>query len=224
MLASLLTEASWSEVLKEEFHKPYFMTLENFLKQEEKAHTIYPKQEALFRAYNETPFERVKVVILGQDPYHDENQAQGLAFSVPEGIAIPPSLRNIFKELHDDLRLAIPTHGNLLKWAKEGVLLLNSTLSVQAHKAASHKNRGWEHFSDATIRALSQNRSHLVFILWGRPAQSKKSLIDTNTHLILEAPHPSPLSAYRGFFGSKPFSKANTYLEKHLKSPIDWSL
>ncbi|HUH43175.1 MAG TPA: uracil-DNA glycosylase [Sulfurimonas sp.] len=217
-------ENSWKEVLFDEFQKPYFGALKEFLLQEREHYTLYPKGENIFAAFNNTPFEAVKVVILGQDPYHGANQAHGLAFSVNDGVAHPPSLRNIFKELHDDIGCEIPKSGNLTHWAKEGVFLLNAALSVRAAEANSHKGRGWEIFTDAVIKELSQRRENLVFILWGAPAALKASLIDEKKHLILKAPHPSPLSSYRGFFGSKPFSKANEYLLSKRVKLIDWCI
>ena len=217
-------EPSWKASLQEAIQTPSFKNLQNFLFDENKKHTIYPAPENIYKAFALTPFDKVKVVILGQDPYHDEGQAHGLAFSVLEGIKTPPSLVNIFKELESDLGLAIPASGNLTSWAQEGVLLLNTILTVQAHKAHSHRNIGWELFTDSVIRTLNEKKENLVFILWGKPAQSKKKLIDTTRHLVLEAPHPSPLSSYRGFFGSKPFSRTNTYLAEHQTDPINWKL
>ena len=217
-------EESWKKVLFDEFQKPYFETLKAFLVEEKRTHTIYPKSANIFNAFEFTPFERVKVVILGQDPYHGDNQAHGLSFSVQDGIPHPPSLQNIFKELRDDMGCSIPKSGNLSAWAKQGVFLLNTVLSVRASEANSHRNQGWENFTDAVIRTLSEQREHLVFILWGAPAGTKASLIDTKKHLILKAPHPSPLSSYRGFFGSKPFSKSNEYLTCKGIEPIHWCL
>lgn len=217
-------ENSWKKVLFDEFQKPYFGALREFLLQESEHYTLYPKGENTFAAFNNTPFEAVKVVILGQDPYHGVNQAHGLAFSVNDGVAFPPSLRNIFKELHDDIGCEIPKSGNLTHWAKEGVFLINAVLSVRAAEANSHKGRGWEIFTDAVIKELSQRRENLVFILWGTPAGAKASLIDEKKHLILKAPHPSPLSSYRGFFGSKPFSKTNEYLTCNGVKPIEWCI
>lgn len=211
----------WSE-LKSELDKPYFQSLNDFLENEQKNYTIFPKKDDIFNAYSLTPLESIKVVILGQDPYHNINQAHGLAFSVNDGVAYPPSLQNIFKELRDDLNCAIPKSGDLREWAKDGVFLLNSVLSVRASTPTSHKNIGWERFSDATIELISKTKEHIVFILWGSYAISKSKLIDKTKHLIITSPHPSPLSAYRGFFGSHPFSKANNYLIKHSKTPIKW--
>ncbi len=217
-------EESWKKVLFEEFQKPYFETLKMFLVEEKKNHTIYPRGENIFAAFEHTPFENVEVVILGQDPYHGVGQAHGLSFSVQDGVPHPPSLQNIFKELKDDLGCTIPKNGNLTSWAKQGVFLLNTVLTVRASEANSHRNQGWENFTDAVIKLLSAQKEHVVFILWGAPAGAKASLIDGKKHLILRAPHPSPLSSYRGFFGSKPFSKSNEYLVSKGKKPIDWCL
>lgn len=217
-------EPSWKAALAMEFRQPYFEKLKAFLVSEKVSHRIYPKGGNIFAAYDMTPFDNVKVVILGQDPYHGPNQAHGLSFSVQRGIAHPPSLQNIFKELHDDVGCSVPRDGTLESWAKQGVFLLNTVLTVRAGQAHSHKERGWEHFTDATIKCLSDKREHLVFILWGRPAQMKTSLIDATRHHIIASPHPSPLSAYRGFFGSKPFSRANAYLESVSVQPINWCL
>jgi uracil-DNA glycosylase len=215
---------SWKKILEDEFDKSYFFKLKSFLEQERKKYNIYPPMKDIFSAYNSMKFEDVKVVILGQDPYHGINQAHGLAFSVKEGITLPPSLKNIFQELVNDIGCGYPKDGNLQKWANQGVLLLNVVLTVRAAEANTHKGKGWEYFTDATIKAISENLDNVVFILWGRPAQMKEKLIDTSRHLVLKAPHPSPLSAYRGFFGSKPFTKTNNYLIAHAKSPIDWCL
>jgi len=217
-------EESWKKVLWDEFQKPYFETLKHFLVEEKKQYTLYPRFDNIFAAFEHTPFENVKVVILGQDPYHGAGQAHGLCFSVQEGVAHPPSLQNIFKELQSDIGCDIPKHGTLTSWAKEGVFLLNTVLTVRASEPLSHRNQGWENFTDAVIRAISSQKENVVFILWGAPAGAKASLIDTKKHLILRAPHPSPLSSYRGFFGSKPFSKTNDYLIKHGKTPIKWAL
>jgi len=215
---------SWKDALQEEFSKEYFIQLKQFLLDEESKFTIYPKNKNIFAAYNSMEFHDVKVVILGQDPYHGINQAHGLSFSVQEGVAFPPSLKNIFQELVSDMGCSYPSSGNLTKWAEQGVLLLNAVLTVRASEANSHRGMGWENFTDATIKVISDQLEHVVFILWGRPAQMKERLIDSSKHLILKAPHPSPLSSYRGFFGSKPFSQANTYLKAHNKKPIDWCL
>lgn len=213
---------SWREVLFDEFQKPYFSELKEFLVQEKQKYTIYPKGSHIFAAFDNTPFDKVKVVILGQDPYHGASQAHGLAFSVNEGIPHPPSLQNIFKELRDDMGCDIPKSGNLSAWAKDGVFLLNTVLSVRASEANSHKDRGWEIFTNAVIKLLSDKKQNLVFILWGSPAGAKSLLINASKHLILKSPHPSPLSSYRGFFGSKPFSKTNAYLISHNIEPINW--
>ena len=220
----ILEENSWKERLEEEFKKEYYQSLILFLREEDAAHTVYPPKGKRFNAYNTTPFEKVKVVIIGQDPYHGEGQAHGLAFSVQEGVSHPPSLQNIFKELHDAIGCAVPKNGTLTHWAEEGVFLLNTVLTVRASEAHSHKGEGWERFTDATIRLISEQKEHVVFVLWGKPAQQKAALIDESRHLILRAPHPSPLSSYRGFFGSKPFSKTNEYLRANGISPIDWTL
>lgn len=217
-------DESWKRVLLPEFEKPYFMKLKNFLIEEKKHYAVYPKGNNIFNAFNTTHFDHVKVVIIGQDPYHGEGQAHGLAFSVPDGVRFPPSLINILKELESDLGFPFPQSGNLTKWAKEGVFLLNTVLTVRANQAHSHKEQGWEQFTDAVIHTVSEKKEHAVFILWGSHAQKKAALIDAGKHLILRAPHPSPLSAYRGFFGSKPFSKTNEYLNSHGIAPIDWQL
>jgi uracil-DNA glycosylase len=217
-------EQSWSEALRTEFEHEYFAKLKQFLLEEKARYNVYPSGSNIFNAFNSTPFHRVKVVILGQDPYHGPGQAHGLCFSVPTGVQQPPSLVNIFKEIQSDLGIAVPSHGNLQKWANEGVLLLNATLTVRAHQAGSHQGRGWEQFTDAAITKLSEQRQHIVFMLWGAYAQAKVKLIDTQKHYVLKAPHPSPLSSYRGFFGCKHFSLANAYLEKMGLGPIDWSL
>ncbi|HON69640.1 MAG TPA: uracil-DNA glycosylase [Tenuifilum sp.] len=217
-------EETWKNVLMDEFKKDYFIKLKEFLVEEKKKYTVYPPGSQIFAAFNHTPFNSVKVVILGQDPYHGPGQAHGLCFSVPKGTPAPPSLQNIFKEINSDLGLPIPNHGNLEKWAKQGVLLLNATLTVRANQAGSHQNKGWETFTDAAIKALSDQHKGLVFILWGNYAQAKTCIIDTNKHFILTAPHPSPLSASRGFFGCKHFSKTNRLLTSIGKEPIDWSL
>lgn len=217
-------EASWKEVLHDEFQKSYFPELKKFLLLEKQNYSIYPAGKNIFNAFNSTPFDNVKVVILGQDPYHGPNQAHGLAFSVPDGLPFPPSLQNIFTELQSDIGCDMPRNGNLTRWAKQGVFLLNTVLTVRAGQAHSHKDRGWEQFTDAVVRTISERKEHVVFLLWGRPAQMKAALIDERKHLVLRAPHPSPLSAYRGFFGSKPFSSANAYLLQHGQTPIDWQL
>ncbi len=219
-------EPSWLEVLHDEFEKPYMQKLREFLKQEkERGARIYPKNADIFNAFNKTPFDKVKVVILGQDPYPGDHQAHGLSFSVQKGIAIPKSLQNIYKELTTDIPGFIyPAHGNLEEWAKQGVLLLNATLTVRAGESASHQKMGWEVFTDEVIRTLSEKRKGIVFILWGNYAQSKIALIDESKHHIIKSVHPSPLSVARGFYGSKPFSKANEYLVKEGEKPIDWQI
>ena len=217
-------EEKWYEMLKNEFESQYFSDIKSFLIEEKRQYVVYPPSKQIFNAFNLTAFDNVKVVILGQDPYHNVGQAHGLAFSVPDGIQKPPSLQNIFKELNQDLGIAIPEHGNLEKWAKEGVLLLNASLTVRAHEAASHAKIGWQRFTDAAIKALSDKKQNLVFILWGNYAIAKENLIDHNKHLILKTVHPSPLSASRGFFGCHHFSKTNEYLINHNIKPIDWSL
>ena len=216
-------EESWKELLAGEFEKPYFAELIHFVK-EEYAHTrIYPPGKLIFNAFNHCPVGNTKVVILGQDPYHGPGQAHGLSFSVPEGIEQPPSLQNIFKEIHNDLGTPIPTSGNLERWSDQGVLLLNATLTVRAHQAGSHQNKGWETFTDAVIRLIAEKKEHLVFMLWGAYAQRKGAFIDTNRHLVLKSAHPSPLSANRGgWFGNHQFSKANQYLQEHGMTPIQW--
>lgn len=218
-------QITWSNLHTAEFKKPYFKKLKAFLKCELKTgHSIYPAQQNFFKAFEQCPFEKTKVILLGQDPYHGEGQAQGLSFSVPTNGKVPPSLQNIFKELENDLNLSPPSHGNLETWARQGVLLLNSTLSVRAQEPASHTAQGWETFTDTLIKQLSDNRTQVVFCLWGKFAQSKEALIDPSKHLILKAAHPSPFSAHRGFFGSKPFSQTNAYLIKHGQTPINWQL
>jgi uracil-DNA glycosylase len=215
---------SWKERLIEEFNQPYFADLKNFLVDEKKSHVVYPPGDKIFSAFDRTPFEKVKVVILGQDPYHGKGQAHGLCFSVPSGIASPPSLVNMFKELHNDLGISMPSHGNLEPWADQGVLLLNATLTVRANQAGSHQNKGWEYFTDAVIRKLSEEKKDLVFILWGRYAQAKEYLIDTARHHILKAAHPSPFSAHSGFFGCRHFSKTNDILTSLGTEPVNWAL
>lgn len=217
-------ENDWLEPLSKEFKKPYYRELYNTIKKEYTEHMIYPNANDIFNAFEFTPLSEVKVVILGQDPYHGAGQAHGLCFSVKPDVEIPPSLVNIYQELHDDLGCEIPNNGYLEKWARQGVMLLNTVLTVRAHQANSHRGIGWEQFTDAAIQALNEQDRPIVFILWGRPAQSKKSMLTNPKHLILEAPHPSPLSAYRGFFGSRPFSKTNEFLEKNGVRPIDWQI
>lgn len=215
-------DPQWKSVLINEFQHEYFAQLKAFLLNEKRRYTVYPPGNQIFEAFNSTPFEQVKVVILGQDPYHGPGQAHGLCFSVQHGVPIPPSLRNIYKELQADLGISPPPHGHLARWAEQGALLLNATLTVRAGCAGSHQNQGWERFTDAAIAALSAHRQHLVFMLWGSYAQSKTALIDARRHLVLSSPHPSPLSASRGFFGCKHFSQANAYLQQHGIAPIDW--
>jgi uracil-DNA glycosylase len=215
---------SWKNILMDEFNLPYFCTLRNFLIEEKKQYSIYPPGNQIFAAFDMTPFDSVKVVILGQDPYHGKGQAHGLCFSVPSGITPPPSLINIFEEIRDDLGIPVPNHGNLQSWARQGVLLLNATLTVRANQAGSHQNKGWEIFTDQVIRILSNEKNGLVFLLWGKFAQAKECLIDTNKHYILKAAHPSPYSANAGFFGCRHFSKTNEIIHNQGKSEIDWSL
>jgi uracil-DNA glycosylase len=214
----------WLEPLKPEFSKPYYRDLYQTIVEEYQTHLIFPPSEDIFNAFALTPLHEVKVVIIGQDPYHNVGQAHGLCFSVRPEVDIPPSLVNIYKELQDDLGCYIPNNGYLVKWAQQGVLLLNTVLTVRAHQANSHRGIGWEQFTDAAIKVLNDEDRPIVFILWGGPAQAKKKMLHNPRHLILEAPHPSPLSAYRGFFGSKPFSKTNTFLEENGLAPIDWQI
>lgn len=215
-------EESWKQVLSPEFEKDYFIRLTDFVRQEYQTATIYPPGKLIFNAFNLCPFSKVKVVIIGQDPYHGPGQAHGLCFSVNDGVPFPPSLQNIFKEIQSDLGSPIPETGNLTRWAEQGVLMLNATLTVRAHQAGSHQRKGWEEFTDAAIRALAENREHLVFILWGAYAQKKGAFISRDRHLVLTSVHPSPLSAYHGFFGNKHFSRANAYLVAHGETPIVW--
>ena len=217
-------ENSWKAVLNQAFAEPSFYSLKEFLVQEKKSRLVFPPNKLIFNAFNLTPFDKIKVVILGQDPYHDVGQAHGLCFSVPDGIAFPKSLINIFTELHNDIGCPIPKSGNLEKWAKQGVLLLNATLTVSAHEPASHQNHGWEQFTDSVISAISQQKENIVFLLWGNFAKAKIPLIDANKHHILTAAHPSPLAASRGFFGCKHFSKTNQILVQHGITPIEWDL
>lgn len=214
----------WLAPLTPEFAKPYYRELYKKVKEEYATHMIFPPSNEVFSAFELTPLADVKVVILGQDPYHNVGQAHGLCFSVKPDVEIPPSLVNIYKELHDDLGCYIPNNGYLVKWAKQGVLMLNTVLTVRAHQANSHRGIGWEEFTNAAIRVLNEQDRPIVFILWGGPAQRKKEMLNNPKHLILEAPHPSPLSAYRGFFGSKPFSQTNAFLEKNGLTPIDWQI
>lgn len=215
-------EPSWKELLKDEFDKPYFQTLSDFVHDEYKKSTVYPPAKFIFNALDSLPVDKVKVVILGQDPYHGPGQAHGLSFSVPDGIALPPSLQNIYKEIQTDLGKTSTLSGNLDRWVREGVLLLNATLTVRAHQAGSHQNKGWEQFTDAVIHHLADTKENLVFILWGNYAQRKGAFIDAGKHLVIKSAHPSPLSAYNGFFGSRPFSQTNEYLIAHGEPPVDW--
>lgn len=215
-------EESWKRVLSGEFEKEYFKTLRDFIHSEYRNKTIYPPAKQIFNAFDSCPFESVKVVILGQDPYHEPSQAHGLSFSVLPPCPPPPSLVNIYKEIRSDVGTLVSANGDLTDWSRQGVLLLNATLTVEAHKAGSHQNKGWETFTDSAIKALAENREHLVFMLWGSYAQRKGAFIDRSRHLVLQAPHPSPLSAYRGFFGCKHFSAANAYLISQGLSPIVW--
>lgn len=220
---SVKIEESWKKVLEKEFEQDYFKELTGFVKEEYKNTTVYPPPQFIFHAFDLTPFDKVKVVILGQDPYHGEKQANGLAFSVNDGVSIPPSLLNIYKEIESDMGVKTKNkNGNLENWARQGVLMLNATLTVRAHMAGSHQNKGWERFTDTVVRVLSEQKENLVFILWGSYAQKKGSVIDGNKHLVIKSAHPSPLSAYAGFFGSKPFSQTNSYLIFTGKDPIDW--
>ena len=221
-MVNVKIEETWKQVLTPEFEKDYFVRLTDFVRQEYKTTMIYPPGRLIFNAFNLCPFDKVKVVIIGQDPYHGPNQAHGLCFSVNDGIPFPPSLQNIFKEIHDDTGAPIPTSGNLTRWANQGVLLLNATLTVRAGLAGSHQRQGWEEFTDAAIRALAELRNNIVFILWGAYAQKKGAFIDRTRHLVLSSVHPSPLSAHHGFFGNHHFSLANSYLVEHGYQPIKW--
>ena len=219
-----MIQNDWLKPLDEEFHKPYYAKLYQLVNEEYASHQVFPPSEDIFNAFHLTPLHEVKVVILGQDPYHNDGQAHGLCFSVKPDVQVPPSLVNIYQELHDDLGCYIPNNGYLTKWASQGVLMLNTVLTVRAHQANSHRGMGWEEFTDAAIRVLNEQDRPIVFILWGSPAQKKAAMLHNPKHLILKAPHPSPLSAYRGFFGSKPFSQTNRFLEEHGISPIDWQI
>ena len=219
-----MIQNDWLKPLSPEFRKPYYAQLFQFVQQEYAARKIFPPADDIFNAFHLTPLSEVKVVILGQDPYHNDGQAHGLCFSVKPEVDIPPSLVNIYQELHDDLGCYIPNNGYLVKWAKQGVLMLNTVLTVRAHQANSHRGMGWEEFTDAAIRILNEQDRPIVFILWGSPAQKKAQMLNNPNHLILKAPHPSPLSAYRGFFGSKPFSQTNEFLVNHGLTPIDWQI
>ena len=222
MALDVKIEQSWKALLQEEFDKPYFAGLTEFVRAEYKSYRIYPPGSQIFNAFNLCPFDKVKVVIIGQDPYHGPGQAHGLCFSVNDGVPFPPSLRNIFKEINADTGAPIPQSGNLTRWATQGVLLLNATLTVREHSAGSHQRRGWETFTDSVIRIISEQKSNVVFILWGAYAQSKASLIDSSRHLVLRSVHPSPLSAHAGFFGNHHFSLANDYLVRNGLTSIDW--
>ena len=215
-------DESWRERLQSEFDAPYFAQLTDFVRHEYATTRVYPPGSQMFAAFDACPFDKVKVVILGQDPYHEPGQAHGLCFSVNDGVPFPPSLQNIFKEIHDDIGTPVPMSGDLTRWANQGVLLLNATLTVRAHQAGSHQNKGWEQFTDAVIHRLAQERENLVFILWGSYAQRKGEFIDRSRHLVLQSPHPSPLSAHRGFFGNRHFSRTNEYLTAHGIEPILW--
>lgn len=214
----------WLEPLKPEFAKPYYANLYKTVVREYSTHVVYPPSDEIFSAFEFTPLSKVKVVILGQDPYHEPGQANGLCFSVKPGVEIPPSLVNIYQELHDDLGCYIPDNGDLTKWAKQGVLLLNSVLTVRAHQANSHKDIGWSEFTDAAIRILNEQDRPIVYLLWGRSAQNKAAMLNNPKHMIIKSAHPSPLSAYRGFFGSRPFSRTNEFLERNGLEPIDWQI
>ena len=215
-------ESGWNKQLSDEFEKPYFASLTGFIRSEYETQKIYPPGKLVFNAFEKCPFDKTKVVILCQDPYHEPGQAHGLCFSVPDGVSFPPSLQNIFKEIKNDLDISVPVSGNLERWAEQGVFLLNATLTVRAHQAGSHQNKGWESFTDKVIQTLSESQDHLVFLLWGAYAQRKGELINASNHLILKSVHPSPLSAHRGFFGNHQFSKTNEYLINHGKEPINW--
>jgi uracil-DNA glycosylase len=222
LMSTVNIEPSWGKRLKQEFLADYFINLTHFIKEEKKSQQIYPPGSLIFKAFDACPFEHVKVVIIGQDPYHGLGQAHGLCFSVPEGVKPPPSLVNIFKELQSDIGKEIPRSGNLEHWAAQGVLLLNATLTVRANAAGSHQNKGWEEFTDAVIRVINEEKSHVVFLLWGAYAQKKGSMIDTNKHLVLKAPHPSPFSAHTGFLGCRHFSQTNAYLKAQGLESVEW--
>lgn len=219
-----MAKTDWNPVLRAEFEKPYWATLQEFVSEERAGHEVYPPHDEVFAALHLTPYDAVKVLILGQDPYHGPGQAHGLCFSVRPPVPPPPSLDNIFKELSADLGVAAPNHGSLRHWAEQGVLLLNATLTVRARQAASHQKKGWETFTDEVIRAVNDKQETVVFVLWGSSARQKKKLIDTSRHVVVESPHPSPLSAHRGFFGSKPFSAVNAALSAAGRDPIDWAI
>ena len=221
-MTDIKIEPHWKELLNNEFEKPYFSALTDFVKSEYTSQKIYPPGRLIFNAFDQCPFDMVKVVILGQDPYHEPGQAHGLCFSVPDGVPSPPSLQNIFKEIESDLGIPVPKSGNLERWAEQGVFMLNATLTVRAHQAGSHQKKGWETFTDQVVRLLNDSENHLVFILWGAYAQRKGEFIDAKKHLVLNSVHPSPLSSHRGFFGNHHFSKANEYLASQGKEPIRW--
>lgn len=219
-----MATTDWNPILRAELEQPYFRALRSFVDDERRRHEVFPAAEDVFAALHLTPYAEVKVVILGQDPYHGRGQAHGLCFSVRRGVEVPPSLANIYTELESDLGIAPPDHGCLDAWARRGVLLLNATLTVRARQAASHQGKGWETFTDAVLRAVDAKPERVVFILWGSSARTKKALVDTSRHVVIESPHPSPLSAHRGFFGSRPFSRANAALEAAGREPVDWSI
>lgn len=221
-MAHVNIHPSWQTVLQEDFDKPYFEQLIEFVRYEYAHYTCYPPGKLIFNAFNQCPFDKVKVVLIGQDPYHEPGQAHGLCFSVNDGVQFPPSLRNIFQEISTDIGKPVPESGNLIRWAQQGVLLLNATLTVREHQAGSHQKKGWETFTDDVIKLISDKREHVVFILWGSYAQSKSALIDSTKHFVLKSAHPSPLSAYRGFFGNHHFSLTNMYLQKNGIAPIEW--
>ncbi|UOR12525.1 uracil-DNA glycosylase [Halobacillus amylolyticus] len=214
----------WEAILGDELNKPYYLQLRERLKQEYQSNKVFPHMNDIYAAFHETPYQDTKVVIIGQDPYHGENQAHGFSFSVKQGVTVPPSLRNIYKELENDLAITPPNHGNLLSWARQGVLLLNNVLTVRAHQAHSHKGMGWEPFTDRVIEALNEREKPVVFILWGNPAKQKAASVDRDKHEIIQSVHPSPLSAHRGFFGSRPFSRANSFLKSIGETPINWAI
>jgi len=222
-IMNIITDSSWNKVLKTEFEKEYFINLtETIRKLYQGSEPVFPQSADIFKAFELSPFDSVKVVIIGQDPYHGTGQAHGLSFSVPDGMRIPPSLKNMYKEIQDDIGTSVPESGNLERWAKQGILLLNATLTVLEGKPTSHQGLGWEQFTDTVIQTISDKKEYVVFLLWGKYAQDKEKLIDSSKHLILKAPHPSPFSAHSGFFGCKHFSKANAYLEQHAQKPVAW--
>ncbi|KMK95831.1 uracil-DNA glycosylase [Rossellomorea marisflavi] len=220
----MIFQNDWADLLDDELNKDYYRSLREWLKKEYDEHTVYPPMFEIFNAFHYTSYDNVKVVLLGQDPYHGPNQAEGLSFSVKKGVKIPPSLRNMYKELESDIGCPVPEHGSLVKWAKEGVLLLNTVLTVRDGEAHSHRNNGWERLTDHVIKTLNDRDKPIVFILWGKPAQAKEKLIDQSVHFIIKSPHPSPLSAHRGFFGSKPYSRTNQFLKEHHIPEIDWCI